>query len=424
MTALNMIKKLFLSALLSIAFFAVITVHILPLLADVNMAKAKKYADTFRWKDADIYFRRAIDYDPFNSRNIIDYANFLRMSSINSFDKVKILKDAEERCNRAISLEPRNADGYIRRAIVKMDQGRAPAEIFADFREALKNDPNGYNVAYYIGYYGVGIWDKLNADDKALIADRLKFICSARQGILADVYARTWYSSKDFGLLRTIAPSNLNGQKKLYDFIVRNNLWQFRKDQMSAIKGYDKKESAIDPNQDIQAIKDLITGSRKLAEANAWKKVDGKWIVNKQVVTAVDSNKAASERQNNGLVAPEDWMLISSDNKKAISCKGILNSSRTAYALVSLAEGKYFFSIELNGSFSSGAWPYITIELDGKSAGEALINTKEAKAYTFDITTTAGDKLVAMSLLNSGANDKTKKIRAVTLGSAKFERSL
>lgn len=349
-------------------------------MAETYFDSALAYSDKFKWSMADQIFYKAISINPFNSRYIAVYADFLLRWGRYKDNKETLFLKAEVLYGRAIALNPDNAEYYGNMGMIKLERSlllkpkpNMPkiAEAMKNFRKAFENDPNGFNVNYSIGYAGISAWKYLDEKDGEFILDRLKYTLKCKIRYVQYVYPKLWKYTKDFTLLQRITPDTLQAQKLLYDFIFANNLWQFRKTQAEAVLNCRRKEDA----------------ERAAQESSAKKRKIGK-------IKYLTGHKA--ERH----IFPSDWQGTASGGKDIYE-NGNMYWSGTVYAIIDIPTGNSIITIRAKGEPEGGIWPYMIIELDGKLIGETFVNSPDWKEYTFNTNTSdSGIKVLSVTFMN------------------------
>jgi tetratricopeptide (TPR) repeat protein len=384
-----------------------------PLLAELALSSAERLAQKFMWKEAEGEFTKALRADPFSSEYPGAYAEFLRISSRYSYDKAAALSKAIRLYDKAASLDPENSKYHLKRGLAKLEAGMGVKEAFSDFRRALSKDPNGYDAAYAIGYTGMNLWGSLDGEDRDLVVDRLAYVVETRPDQASRAYSSAWAATKDFGVIRRIAPETDRGYQGLHDFMAMKNLWQFRKD-------------IPDPGQDSSGkaetaakIKAAILDHERLSAAGAWRMVGNRMELAEGAEAVLERNKAVSERRRRSLAAPGDWFSVSGDLKDIKSADGAMYGNGTIYAVIDMPEGECTVSVEAKASPLGGVWPYMVVEVDGAEAGGAFVDSAVMKTYRFKVNTAGGSSLIGISFINDAYDEARKKDRNLFVGQVK-----
>ena len=219
--------------LLTAIFILVAVVLIMSLAAEIKFNHAQKLADGYLWQKAEKKFSEAIRMDPFNASYLAGYGNFLRSIAPYRDNKVFLFQQAEKLYKRAAGLDPLNAQyplgiGEIKLKLFLIDKDKEELkESLEYFKRALKNDPNGFNISYEIGYNGLEAWPYLDTEFKKLIIERLGYTLVQRVWYWEYIYPWVWQNTNDFEVLERITPSNEEAHRDLLYFIENNNLYQF-----------------------------------------------------------------------------------------------------------------------------------------------------------------------------------------------------
>ncbi|MFA6142160.1 MAG: carbohydrate-binding domain-containing protein [Candidatus Omnitrophota bacterium] len=166
---------------------------------------------------AEIYFNRAgfsdaIRTDPFSSRYPAGFGEAI-LKEKRYHDDAAYLDRATRFYERALQLNPGCADyslklGQIEIALFLKDETKTGLikSAFNNFRRAIKNDPNGFNISYSAGYAGISVWKFLDHDEKEFILDRLKYSLRVRPLYSRYIYPELWNETMDLNLLRRLEP--------------------------------------------------------------------------------------------------------------------------------------------------------------------------------------------------------------------------
>ena len=167
---LNIVNILLLSIFL--------TMIIVPFFADMQFNTAQKLEKNYRWKKAASKYELAIKLDSFNTKYFAGYADFCANQSSYHKDKVYWLTRAEELYKRALQLNPRCSEYYFNLGQVqimyyllfsgndsKNTKNGAKTyirEAIKNFRQAVKDDPQGFNISFSVGEAGMSFWEFLD----------------------------------------------------------------------------------------------------------------------------------------------------------------------------------------------------------------------------------------------------------------------
>ncbi|MCM8760958.1 MAG: tetratricopeptide repeat protein [Candidatus Omnitrophica bacterium] len=379
------------------------------LLAELNFNLAEKLAGQYRWSEAPSRFVGAIRLNPFSSKYVSGYAEFLRKSARYLYDKTDVLNKAIGLYDKAIALDPENAEYYLKRGLARLEAGRSVKEAFKDLHEAYLHDPNGYSIAYAIGYTGMNFWKSLDDKERNFVTERLAYIMKTSPDQAQKVYDAVWRASKDINLLKKITADARQNTTELYRFIAADNLWQYRKE----IAGSIKEDTLV-----VTDIKSKILEAEKFFEAGAWKRVEGRTVLAEDGEKILESAKARYQRRKNGVVATDDWVLISKDYKNISYANGVLYSNSTAYAILNVPAGDSLLILEAKGSPFKSIWPYLVVEVDGQEIGEAFVETAQIATYEFPLRSQGGLSLIGVRFVNDAYDPRTGEDRNLWLGKA------
>jgi len=417
----NFITKAAIDLLLTAVFCLLAVALASQFLAEIAFEAAEGRAKSFAWAAAETGYTEAVRLDPFSSRYLGGYADFLRSTARYSYDKGLALEKADGVFCRALALDPDNARLRLKRGLARLDRRRVD-EAFRDFRMAARNDPHGFDTAYAIGYSGLNVWPFLDGENRIFVTGRIKYVIKTFPWLGQSAYAAAWSAAKDFTVLKKITPATFNNEAILNDFIAANNLWQFRKEQARALDAYGDSAKKEEKRRSIEKIKNTIIGTEKLAEANAWTRAGGTWQMAEGGEAAVAANKAVAERRIQGMIAPEDWVAASTDAAAVKYAGGALYSNGTVYALTDLPDGDAVIRVEAKGMPAGGVWPYMVVEVNGEEIGETFAGSADYREYAFKTHTTGGPRLIGASFLNDRFDAKRKEDRNLWVGTVKVEK--
>lgn len=386
----KLLEKTALNLVLIAAFCVMIMIVIRPLSAELRFSAAKDLVKHYKWVQAEKEFRNAITLDPFNSYYSRELGNFLYAQSGYYGYREPMLREAEGFFRRAIDLDPRDAESWVKLGLIEMHRA-AYGKAFENFRRAAADDPNGFRTSYDIGLSGLGAWNDIGESDKLFVVGRLKAAMMARPS--GDIYTKAWNARKDIGLLRAITADDLESQRGLYDFIISHDLWQFRKAQAARV-GYYMKDKAP-----------AVFASREADKAGRAQRI-----------------KAALERRSGPkrVISAADWYGSAIDGKSMYE-NGNMYWSGTMNALIDSPKGDVILKIRAKGQSADAIYPYMIIELDNKEIGETFVDSIEWKEYEFKIHTDGGSKVLSVTFANDSNN--AKEDRNLFVGSAEIVKS-
>lgn len=215
------IGQVLIGAALITAFVSIIIVTLMPLLAQIQFDSARKLMSRYLWQSVEKKLEIAAKMDPLDSRYPAALGEFIFTQSKYKDNKTPFLKRAAGYYERAIRLNPRCAEYYVKLGQVYVslaveepgtrDQG--PGMIYVNkacenFRKAVENDPSGFNTAYAVGYSSLAIWDSLSREARALAIGRLKYALSQKPSYAEYVYPSLLQKTKDITLIASIVPES------------------------------------------------------------------------------------------------------------------------------------------------------------------------------------------------------------------------
>jgi len=157
--------------------------------------------------------KEAVKTDPFNSQYFAGSGESILNEKYHHGDEMAYLDKAMRLYGRALELNPECADyslklGQIKLALFLKDKVRVEyiKSAFDNFKRAVKNDPNGFNISYSVGYAGISIWKFLGKEDKEFILSRLKYSLKLKPAYSKYVYPKLWNEAMDLNLLHKIEP--------------------------------------------------------------------------------------------------------------------------------------------------------------------------------------------------------------------------
>jgi tetratricopeptide (TPR) repeat protein len=357
---------------LTLIFILLVVIILTPFIAELKFVAAQRLAQKYLWKDAQQKFQTAMRIDPFEATIPAGFAEFLKDISVNGVDGYSLLVSSARLYKRALKLDPLNAEYASRLAEVEIalfigsqsKDNKFLSEALDYARLALKNDPYGFNVSYSIGYAGISVWDKLNAQEKDMILDRLKYILKTKPWYSEYVYTHLFKTTKDTEPFRKLRPIETEQEKR-------------------------KK---------IERIERL-----KNEHGRGFKSVE------------IDEN----------LLLPHVWQGKSRDGDNIYE-SGNMYWTGTIAAIISIPERGGKLVIQAKGSLADDIWPYMIVELDGHEIGETFVNSAEWKEYEFKIDTSEGTipsdslKVLSVTFFNDGGNAQKNENRNLYIGEARI----
>ena len=207
-----MVKTL-VNILLAILFTCLAVIIIMPFMAEAQFEAAEGLVTQYLWKDAEKMMEEAIKISPYNSRYPAGLGEFLFTQSGYKDDPVPLLNKAQDCYERAARLNPRCAEYQVKLGQIKLSffledtsKTRYIRDAFANFKKAIENDPNGFNVAYAVGYSGLSVWKDLDEGEKAIVIDRLRYSLKQKPWYSEYIYPRLLQETGSVKLLELIMP--------------------------------------------------------------------------------------------------------------------------------------------------------------------------------------------------------------------------
>lgn len=358
--------KRFIDAILIVVFVFLVFAIVFSFFADWQFNSAKKLEAGYLWQNAEAKYRSAIRLEPLNTEYLVRYGDFLREKNVYQQDQIARLLNAEKLYVRALKLNPRCAEcalclGQVKLALFLSNEDKFKDKLgsgLEDFKIALKNDPNGFDISYSIGYAGMAVWDNLNTDNKEWVLDRLKHSLKVQPWYGEYIYSRVWKITRDSRLLQKIRPAEAIQEKK------------------------EKSERM-----------------KKLKEEHG--------------------NKLKSVETDGNLLPQTGWEGKSRDGDNAYK-DGNMYWTGTVYRVINLSAGKVAVKIQAKGSIANNTWPHMVVELDGEEIGETFVESPEWKEYSFEVNSNGGNKVLSVTFMNDGGNEIED--RNLYIGEVKVEQ--
>ncbi len=362
-------------------------VIVLPFVAELQFETAKKFKEGYRWERAGEKYQSALHLNPFNASYFAGAGDFMLQQSAyrQGEDEISGLKRAEKLYERACWLNPRYAGNWYLLGKVRMELNEID-EVIDNFRESIERDPYNFRNNYLIGHNLLTAWGSLNEKEKEFTLDRLKYVLQLRPGYGGRyVYPAIMYYAKDFSIAQEVTPETLTGYKGLYSFIVKNNLWQFRKQVAGQMDFYREKEEPGEFAKDKEERMRLLRSLRSPAMTGELKGWVGK-----------------------------------SANGKSTYKNGNMYWTGTVDRVVEMPQGRAKINITAKGSQADQVFPYMIVELDGAEIGETFVDSPEWKEYSFKADTEGGLKILSITFVNDGGNREKNEDRNLYIGKAKI----
>lgn len=364
----NKLIHILISITLLAIFIFLVSVIKIPILAEMQYDMAQKLVAKYRWSTAETNFKKAINIDRFNSRYFAGFGEFLIREGSYDDRKKPFFERARALYERALALNPSSAEyaaklGEIQLCLFLEDEGSDPGlvrEAFHNFKRAVRNDPNGFNVSYMTGYASISVWKFLKEEERGFILDRLKYSIKTNPYYARYIYPKLWEKTKDLSLLKRITPETPRANDEQYFFL--------------------KKAKRIEE-------------VKKEGEATA--------------------SNAISAREWRGQPT----------SGKSIYENGEMYWDGAIYAAIRVPEGALVLKIQAKGSPADGTYPYMIVEIDGDKVGETFVYSTEWKEYIFKIWPDAGVKALSITFTNDGINQTKGEDRNLFVGEAKVEKA-
>ncbi|NQT95283.1 MAG: hypothetical protein HQ572_02425 [Candidatus Omnitrophica bacterium] len=381
-------KNIFIKTLLISALIAIQAAIGLRLFAEIEFNNAEGLALKGDFLSAEGHYNRTMQMDPFSSRYIGGFADALyRFGVYSKEDTIKYFKKADTLYDRAIKLNPLKAEHYLGRGLLKLAiyrryRSKEGEGFMADFQNAWMNDPHRADISYAIGSAGIRVWPSLDQHQKEFFLERLKYCLRRQWWHIEIIYARLWKETRDLEILQEITPDTLKGHKALYNFIRRNNLWQYHRKQLEKVNYYRQKEEPEDYRREKDEHTKAIEELKSLAREGRIK----------------------------------GWMGKSFNGKHTYT-DGNMYWSGTMQTALNLTEGESVIVIRAKGAMADNIFPFMIVELDGKNIGEAFIDSLESKDYYFPVESEGGISIVSITFANDGLNRSRGEDRNLHVGS-------
>ena len=392
-----MSKRISINVVLIAAFGLLIAVIVLPFVAEMEFKQAKKLEFGYRWEKTGEKYQSAAHLNPFNASYFTGAGDSILRQSAYREDKAIWLKRAKKLYERACQLNPHYAEywyalGKVRLEIASVAPSGLPRNdgevdsAMEDFRKAVDADPYNFRNNYLIGHNLLTVWGSLDEKEKEFTLDRLKYVLQLRPDYGERyVYPAIMYYAKDFSIAQKVAPETLKGYKGLYSFIVKNNLWQFRKQVAGRVDFYREKEEREEFAKEKEERMQLLRSLRSLAMTGEIK----------------------------------GWVGKSASGKSTYK-NGNMYWTGTVDAVVEMPQGKAKINISAKGSQADEIFPYMIVELDGAEIGERFVDSPEWKEYSFKADTEGGLKVLSITFVNDGGNKEKGEDRNLYIGKAKI----
>ncbi len=396
-------KRVAIKIILIAATILMAIILIIPLAAEIKFNYAQKLADGYLWEKAEKQFSEVIRIDPFNASYFAGYGDFLRSIAPYKEDEASLLSEAQKLYGRASQLDPLNARYFSRAGAIKLrlfllDRDKHKEGFRAgldDLKKALLLDPNGFNVSYEVGYWGIEAWPYLDGEFKRLVVDRLRYILSQKRWYWEQIYPWAWQNTNDFEILESIAPKNETAHEDLLYFLESSSLCQFRRREADEVDFYMKKE---EPEKFFKKEREKAGEIEKLKKEFR--------------------DKLESMEIGENLLSSSVWHGKSDDGKNEFK-DGAMYWSGTMSTVMRVPKGPVALVIQTKGTPADGVYPYMVVELDGEEVGEAFVNNADWKEYSFPLKSSGGIKVLSITYVNDAVDVKKNEDRNLFIGEAR-----
>jgi len=297
---------------------------------------SKKYKEikNLTKQEAEEKYLTAIKLNPANAQYLSGYGDFLRNKSAYQENPIVWLSKAEKLYERVLKLNSRGAKSYLNLGQAQLALFLKDKQKYADklnsalgnFKKALREDPNGFNISYSVAYACILIWQNLDNNWRELVLDRLQYVIDVRLDYFAYIYPRLWEATRDIKLLQRIRPKEPQKERKE------------KLKKIAKIKEAAKRKPGL----------------------------------------------AGRQAQTGNMIFRADWQGTANDGKNIYN-QGNMYWSGAIYAPVYAPAGEAVVKIQALGQKARGIYPYMIVELDGEEIGETFVDSAEWKEYTFAI---------------------------------------
>ena len=384
------VKKIGFNLILIAGFGLLLVVLILPFAAEVEFAKAEVLEGQYLWTRAGEKYQAVTRLSPFDAEYFAAAGDFfMRQSGYQKgAERLSKQKTAEKFYERAVKLNSSNGEYWYLLGKARMEMGDSGSAI-KDFREAIEADLYNVRNNYYVGLEMLSVWDSLDAGEREFALRRLKYAVRAKRSYGREkIFSEILFYTKDFGVVKEVVPASLAGQRDLYWFVVKGNLWQYRREAAELVAGYRQEEEP-----------EVLAAERGERERS------------------FDSLRALAT--TGGL---KEWVGKSKSGKNVYK-KGNMYWTGMVSMAVDVPAGEAKIKIKAKGSEAFGIWPYMVVELDGVEIGEMFVDEGEWKEYAFSVNTDGGTKVLSVSFMNDGGDWKKGIDRNLYVGKVRIDKN-
>ena len=393
------VKKIGFNLILIAGFGLLLVVLILPFAAEVEFAKAEVLEGQYLWTRAGEKYQAVTRLNPFDAKYFAAAGDFfMRQSGYQKgAERLSIQKTAEKFYERAVKLNSSNGEYWYLLGKARMEMGDSGSAI-KDFREAIEADLYNVRNNYYVGLEMLSVWDSLDAGEREFALRRLKYAVRAKRSYGREkIFSEILFYTKDFGVVKEVVPASLAGQRALYSFVVKNNLWQYRREAAELVAGYRQEEEP-----------EVLAAERGERERS---------------FDSLRSLRMTGGGMTRGAMTEglKEW-VGKSKNGKNVYKKGNMYWTGMVSMAVDVPAGEAKIKIKAKGSEAFGIWPYMVVELDGVEIGETFVDGGEWKEYAFSVDTDGGTKVLSVSFMNDGGDKKKGTDRNLYVGKVRIEK--
>lgn len=213
-------------------FAAIAAFIMIQLMAEIEFDAAGKLALEHKWEKAEMKFEKAIKLDPFNSRYLSGFADFLMQYSSCLKDGTSVLNRADGLYAEAAKVNPSCAYYYLGMGQAELSLFLSDKKAYAhnlkaaldNFKKAAAKDPNGFNISYSIGYAGIMAWQILTEEQREFVFNEFAYSLKTKPWYAQYIYPHLWKFTKDTALLRRVTPRQPQLEEYLDYFLTQNNL--------------------------------------------------------------------------------------------------------------------------------------------------------------------------------------------------------
>ncbi|NQT22243.1 MAG: hypothetical protein HQ579_02275 [Candidatus Omnitrophica bacterium] len=369
-------RRILSSIVLILIFIAVEAAVILPIIANAEFSEAARLEEAYRWKKAGEKYALAAKISPFDTEYLIGYGDYLFRQSLYRKHRAPWLEKAMTIYERATKLNQRCPEYWYKlgntirqMALLPQYMGSSRSDniqlAMKCFKNALLNDPNGFNISYSVSYAALSLWEYLDSEERQLIADRLKYVLKLRPWYSNYIFPEVWEYTSDFSLLERISAGSLAVNKYLLYFVLNNNLLEFYSRQKKNVDFYRQRQDKFKFELEKKEKEKLLSSLHSLAVKDEL----------------------------------ENWQGKANDGETPIIDGGMFWNG-TINLGIKMPKGKAKIKINAKGTPSGRIWPYMVVELDGKEIGATYVSANEWKEYDFKVETDGGLKILSVMYVN------------------------